>query len=154
MWTRPEDQRSCLTARFNGPGLALLAPAAERPRWLMRSPDAEETPSSATDRAPRVQVGRWGRLRIAGRARPIRELERLDVAAVVHDDTGADDVVESSVRGSIREVFDANSLEFNEHEHLRLRRPPTVSVGQQSRKLNGAAGARQLESPSNLRAPS
>jgi len=50
----------------------------------------------------------------------IRELEQLDVAAAVHDDTGADDVVRSNVRESIREVFGANSHEFNEHQHIRL----------------------------------
>ena len=76
------------------------------------------------------------------------------MAPVVHDDTGADDVVESNVRESIREVFGANSLEFNEHEHLRFRQPLTVSVGQQNRKLNGTAGARQPENPSSLHVPS
>lgn len=57
---------------------------------------------------------------IAKLERRIRELEQLDVAAAVHNDTGVDDVVRSNVRESIREVFGANSPEFNEHQHIRL----------------------------------
>jgi uncharacterized protein (TIGR02391 family) len=57
---------------------------------------------------------------IAKLERRIRELEQLDMAAVVEDHTGADDVVLSNVRESIREIFGANSPEFNEHQHIRL----------------------------------
>lgn len=57
---------------------------------------------------------------IAKLERRIRELEQLDVAAAVHADTGADDVVRSNVRESIREVFGPNSPEFHEHQHIRL----------------------------------
>lgn len=57
---------------------------------------------------------------IAKLERRIRELEQLDVAAAVHDDTGADDVARSNVRESIREVFGPDSPEFKEHEHIRL----------------------------------
>jgi uncharacterized protein (TIGR02391 family) len=52
--------------------------------------------------------------------RRIRELEQLDVAGAVHNDTGADDVVRSNVRETIREVFGPNSPEFTEHQHIRL----------------------------------
>jgi len=52
--------------------------------------------------------------------RRIRELEQFDVAGAVHNDTGADDVVRSNVRETIREVFGANSPEFTEHQHIRL----------------------------------
>lgn len=57
---------------------------------------------------------------IAKLERRIRDLEQLDVVAAVRDDTGADDVVRSNVRESIREVFGAKSPEFNEHQHIRL----------------------------------
>ncbi len=52
--------------------------------------------------------------------RRLAELEKLDIAAALHDDTGADDVVRSNVCETIREVFGTNSPEFHEHEHLRL----------------------------------
>lgn len=52
--------------------------------------------------------------------RRIRDLEQLDVAAAVLNDTGADDVVQSDVRETIREVFGPNSPEFDEHQHIRL----------------------------------
>lgn len=52
--------------------------------------------------------------------RRIRELEELDVRAAVVEDTGADDVAESNVRETIREVFGSNSPEFQEHQHIRL----------------------------------
>ncbi|MGB2986506.1 MAG: TIGR02391 family protein [Phycisphaerae bacterium] len=52
--------------------------------------------------------------------RRIRELEQLDVRAAVLEDTGADDVVRSNVRETIRAVFGPNSPEFNEHQHIRL----------------------------------
>ena len=51
---------------------------------------------------------------------PSRTLEQLDVRAAIRDDSGADDVVRSNVRESIREVFGPNSPEFREHEHIRI----------------------------------
>jgi uncharacterized protein (TIGR02391 family) len=50
--------------------------------------------------------------------RRIRELEALDIASTVRDDSSADDVARSNVRETIREVFGSNSPEFTEHEHL------------------------------------
>src|SRR3970040_759275 len=52
--------------------------------------------------------------------RRIRDLEQLDVAAAILNHTGADDAVRSDVRETIREVFGANSPEFNEHQHIQL----------------------------------
>lgn len=60
--------------------------------------------------------------------RRVLELEQLDVAAALRDDTGADGVVRSNVRETIREVFGTNSPEFREHEHLRLWAGP-MSMG-------------------------
>lgn len=57
---------------------------------------------------------------IAKLERRVSELEKLDMAAALRDDTGADDVARSNVREAIREVFGTNSPEFREHEHLRL----------------------------------
>lgn len=47
--------------------------------------------------------------------RRIRELEQLDVRAAVLEHTGADNVVRSNVRETIRAVFGAKSPEFKEH---------------------------------------
>jgi len=55
---------------------------------------------------------------IAKLERRIRELEQLDLRAAVLEDTGADDVVRSNVRETIREVFSPNSPEFHEHQHI------------------------------------
>lgn len=52
--------------------------------------------------------------------RRIRDLEQLDMAAAVLNDTGADNVVTSDVRVTIREVFGENSPEFREHRHISL----------------------------------
>ncbi len=57
---------------------------------------------------------------IAKIERRIRDLEELDVATAVLKYTGADDVVRSDVRETIREVFGTNSPEFNEHKHISL----------------------------------
>ena len=57
---------------------------------------------------------------VAKLERRIRELEALDMVAVVRDDTGADDVVRSNIREAIREVFGPNSPEFREHEYLAI----------------------------------
>lgn len=53
-------------------------------------------------------------------SRRIAQVEALDVQAVVFEDSGDDDVVESNVRESIREVFGTNSPEFREHEYIRV----------------------------------
>jgi len=52
--------------------------------------------------------------------RRIRDLEQLDVPAAILNETGADRVVRSDVRETIREVFGPKSPEFNEHQHMRL----------------------------------
>ena len=55
---------------------------------------------------------------IAKLARRIQELESLDLRAAVFENTGSDDVAQSNVRESIREVFGTNSPEFKEHEYI------------------------------------
>jgi uncharacterized protein (TIGR02391 family) len=57
---------------------------------------------------------------IAKLNRRIAELEGLDVTAAVFQHTGADNVAESNIRETIREVFGQNSPEFNQHRHLRI----------------------------------
>jgi uncharacterized protein (TIGR02391 family) len=52
--------------------------------------------------------------------RRIEELKQLDIATAVQTDTGADDVAQSNVRDTIREVFGLNSPEFNEHQYIDL----------------------------------
>lgn len=52
--------------------------------------------------------------------RRIRDLGQLDVAMAVLDDTGADNVVTSDVRETIREVFGTNSPEYHEHKYISL----------------------------------
>lgn len=57
---------------------------------------------------------------IAKLERRIKQLEEFDSRSAISNRTGADGVVASDVRESIREVFGTNSPEFQEHEHLRL----------------------------------
>jgi uncharacterized protein (TIGR02391 family) len=57
---------------------------------------------------------------IAKLRRRVEELERLKVDEAYVDKTGADDVAESNVRETIREIFGSNSPEFKEHQHIRL----------------------------------
>ena len=57
---------------------------------------------------------------IAKLDRRIKQLEAFDSRAAVLNETGAEDVVASDVRETIREVFGTNSPEFQEHEHLQL----------------------------------
>jgi uncharacterized protein (TIGR02391 family) len=52
--------------------------------------------------------------------RRIRDLERPDVVQAVREHTGAEDVVRSDVRETIREVFGTNSPEFEEHKYIRF----------------------------------
>ena len=52
--------------------------------------------------------------------RRIDDLGRLDVRAAILGHTGADDVVRSNVRETIRDVFGTNSPEFREHEHIQI----------------------------------
>jgi hypothetical protein len=52
--------------------------------------------------------------------RRIKDLEELDIPNAVKSETGADDIVMSDVRSSIRDVFGPNSPEFNEHQYIRL----------------------------------
>lgn len=76
--------------------------------------------------------------------RRIRELEQLNVAAAVHDDTGADDVIRTNVRESIREIFGANSPEFNEHQHIRLWAGPEHIDMDSDEIVEGAERGRRL----------
>jgi len=57
---------------------------------------------------------------IAKLERRIRQLETFDSQAAIINKTGADGVVASDVRETIRDVFGTNSPEFQEHEHLQL----------------------------------
>ncbi len=68
-------------------------------------------------------------LGIAKIRRRILDLGQIDVAAAVRDSTGAGEVVLSNVRESIREVFGANSPEFNEHQYIQLRAGPVRVSG-------------------------
>jgi uncharacterized protein (TIGR02391 family) len=52
--------------------------------------------------------------------RRIQDLEQFDVTAAVLNNTGADKVVMSDVHETIREVFGANSPEFEEHGNIWL----------------------------------
>lgn len=82
---------------------------------------------------------------IAKLERRIRELEQLDVAAAVLNDTGADDVVRSNVRETIREVFGQNSPEFNEHQHIELWAGPMYMGMPQRETVEGTErGRRQV----------
>lgn len=60
--------------------------------------------------------------------RRIKEVEALDVQAAVFEDSGDDDVVESNVRETIREVFGNNSPEFREHQYISVWAGP-MSMG-------------------------
>jgi uncharacterized protein (TIGR02391 family) len=71
---------------------------------------------------------------IAKLERRIQELEGLDVAAATLNDTGADDVVRSNVRETIRDVFGSNSPEFNEHQYIDLWAGP-MHVGMHPRQI-------------------
>jgi uncharacterized protein (TIGR02391 family) len=57
---------------------------------------------------------------IAKVERRIRDLEGLDIQGAFDNETGADDVVISNVRETVRDVFGANSPEFKEHEYIRI----------------------------------
>jgi uncharacterized protein (TIGR02391 family) len=57
---------------------------------------------------------------IAKLERRIKQLEAFDSREAILNKTGADGVVASDVRETIREVFGTNSPEFQEHEHLQL----------------------------------
>ena len=57
---------------------------------------------------------------VARLERRVNEVEQLDVRAAIVKHTGADTVVISNVRETIREVFGSNSPEFKEHEHIRM----------------------------------
>jgi uncharacterized protein (TIGR02391 family) len=50
--------------------------------------------------------------------RRIRELEQLDLAAAIRDNTGAIKVATSNLRDTIRDVFGPNSPEFGEHKYI------------------------------------
>ena len=52
--------------------------------------------------------------------RRIAEVDAVDIRNSVLSHTGQDDVVESNVRETIRDIFGSSSPEFREHQHLRL----------------------------------
>jgi predicted nucleotide-binding protein len=68
---------------------------------------------------------------IAKLDRRIRDLEQLDVRQAVLEESGEDKVVRSNIRETIREVFGANSPEFQEHQHLTFWAGP-VELGMSS----------------------
>jgi hypothetical protein len=53
---------------------------------------------------------------IAKLERRIKELEMFDSAAAVLHKTGADEIIASNVRETIRALFGTNSPEFQEHQ--------------------------------------
>ena len=57
---------------------------------------------------------------VAKLKRRIAELDALNIQEAVLGHTGADDVAESNIRDTIRDIFGQNSPEFDEHKHLRL----------------------------------
>ncbi len=59
-------------------------------------------------------------LGIAKLERRVHELEALDIPQAIMGHNGADKVVESNIKETIREVFGANSPEFAEHQLLSL----------------------------------
>ena len=65
--------------------------------------------------------------------RRILEVQQLDLVAVVRDENGADDVVESNVRETIRDVFGGRSPEFDEHRHISIWRSEERRVGKECR---------------------
>lgn len=52
--------------------------------------------------------------------RRVAEVEALDVSATVLGDSGDDDVIESNVSETIREIFGNNSAEFRQHQYIRI----------------------------------
>jgi uncharacterized protein (TIGR02391 family) len=52
--------------------------------------------------------------------RRVSEVESLNAQAAVMEETGAETVVESNVRETIREIFGNESAEFREHRYLRV----------------------------------
>lgn len=52
--------------------------------------------------------------------RRIEELEKLDIASAVINNTGADTAAQSNIRAAILEVFGSNSPEYQEHQHIRI----------------------------------
>lgn len=81
---------------------------------------------------------------IAKLSRRAEELEKADIKALLADDSGADDVLESNVRETIREVFGSNSPEFREHEYLSLWAGPMyVNMGYLDRLSGKEAGRKR-----------
>lgn len=76
--------------------------------------------------------------RAAGKLeRCITEVEALDVQAAVVEDSGEDDVVESNIRETIREVFGNNSPEFREHQYISVWAGPMSMGMSQGAALQG-----------------
>jgi uncharacterized protein (TIGR02391 family) len=66
--------------------------------------------------------------------RRIQELESLDVTAAVLNRNGADQVAQSNVRETIRDIFGSNSPEFKEYEHIELWSGP-MHMGMNDREI-------------------
>ncbi len=52
--------------------------------------------------------------------RRIEEVKGLDTRKLVSEHTGEDDVIESNVKETIREIFGTNSPEFQEHQYIQI----------------------------------
>jgi uncharacterized protein (TIGR02391 family) len=64
--------------------------------------------------------------------RRIDELAGLDARAAIMEGNGADDVVRSNIRESIREVFGSESPEFREHGHISIwAGPMMINMGKE-----------------------
>ena len=82
---------------------------------------------------------------IAKLRRRIEELQRLDAQAAIIDHSGEDDVIQSNIRETIREIFGTNSPEFREHEHIQIWAGPMAIGMSQERVVEATeAGKRQV----------
>jgi uncharacterized protein (TIGR02391 family) len=74
---------------------------------------------------------------IARLRRRIEDLEKLDVRAAFVNHSGEDQVVQSNVQQTIREVFGAHSPEFREHRYIRLWAGPQSTMMDDEGILHG-----------------
>jgi len=83
---------------------------------------------------------------IAKLTRRIDELGKLDVEDAVLNNSGADDVVTSNIRETIREVFGTNSPEFREHRHIQIwAGPMQMGMSRRDVVLGTQAGQNQVK---------
>jgi uncharacterized protein (TIGR02391 family) len=82
---------------------------------------------------------------IAKLQRRVMELQELDVQAAVVQQNGNDTVVQSNVRNTIREVFGADSPEFQEHKFIEIWAGPTYIGMTVPQNMHGTElGSRQV----------